>query len=195
MRGYAVRWERLFDDLEAQLDAASAAELAGEVSERTRHERGQVTLADRLVAWVGQPVRLQVLGGTTIAGRLEQAAQEWVVVQHGPSVVLVPAAALLDVVGLGGSASMADRQSVPRRLGLRAALRAVARDRSPVHVELVDGGAVTGTVDAVGADHLDLAEHPPEEPRRPAAVLRVHTISLTAIASVRPTAGSSTLAG
>jgi hypothetical protein len=190
-----LRWERLFDDLEAQLEAASAAELAGEVSERTRYERGQVTLADRLVAWVGQPVRLQLLGGATIAGRLEQAAQEWVVVQHGPSVVLVPLSALADVVGLGVAASMIDRQSVPRRLGLTAALRAVARDRSPVHVELIDGRAVAGTVDAVGADHLDLAEHPPDEPRRPGAVLRVHTLPLKAIAAVRPTAGTSTLVG
>jgi small nuclear ribonucleoprotein (snRNP)-like protein len=189
-----VRWERLFDDLEAQLDAASAAELAGEVSERTRYERGQLTLADRLLAWVGQPVRLQLLGGTTVAGRLEQAAQEWVVVEHGPSVMLVPLAALVDIVGLGAAASTGDRQSVPRRMGLTAALRAVARDRSPVHVELIDGRAVAGTVDAVGADHLDLAEHPPDEPRRPAAVRRVHTVPLTAIAAVRPTAGSSTLA-
>ena len=189
-----MRWERLFDDLEAQLEAASAAELAGEVSERTRYESGQLTLADRLVAWVGQPVRLQILGGMTVAGRLEQAAQEWIAVGHGPAVMLVPLTALVDIVGLGAPASTADRQSVPRRLGLTAALRAVARDRSPVYIELTDGRAVTGTVDVVGADHLDLAEHPSDEPRRPAAVRRVHTLPLPAIAAVRPAAGSSTLA-
>lgn len=189
-----MRWERLFDDLEAQLEAASAAELAGEVSERTRYERGQLTLADRLVAWVGQPVRLHVLGGAAVAGRLEQAAEQWIVVQHGPSVVLVPIAAVVDIVGLGAAASTGDRGSVPRRLGLTAALRAVARDRSPVHVELVDGRALAGTVDAVGADHLDLAEHPPDEPRRPTAVLGVRTVPIAALAAVRPAAGTTTLA-
>ena len=188
-----MRWERLFDDLEAQLEAASAAELAGEVAERTRHERALLTLSDRLVAWVGQSVRLHLLGGTTVAGLLEQAAQEWVVVQYGPAPMLVPVAAVVAVTGLGGSAATADRSSVRRRLGLTAALRAVARDRSPVQIELVDGRAVTGTVDAVGADHMDLAEHSPDEFRRPAAVRRVQTLPLHAIAAVRPMAGSSTL--
>ena len=94
-----MRWERLFDDLEAQLDALSAAELAGEVAERTRYERAQLTLADRLVAWVGEPVTLDLLGGASVTGRLSQAAEEWVVVLHGPRPALVPTSAIVAING------------------------------------------------------------------------------------------------
>jgi hypothetical protein len=189
-----VRWERLFDDLEAQLEAASAAELSAEVAERTRHELSRLTLADRLVAWVGQPVVLDLLGGGSVAGDLERAAEEWVVVRRGPVPALVPLTAVVGVGGLGVPAAPAgDQIGVLRRLRLASALRAVARDRSQVHVTLVDGRAVTGTVDAVGADHLDLAEHPADEPRRPAAVRRVRTFPFAALGVLRPAPGSSTL--
>ena len=190
-----MRWERLFEDLEAQLDAAVEAELAGEVAERTRHERAHVTLADRLVAWVGEMVTLDLLGGAVVAGRLEQAAQQWVVVMHGPLPALVPMTAVVTVGGLGRAASAGDRTAVLRRLSFPAALRAVARDRSPVRIELVDGRVLTGTVDAVGSDHLDLAEHPLDELRRPSAVRQVRAVALAAVAVVHPVPGSSTLAG
>ena len=189
-----MRWERLFDDLEAQLDAVAAAELAGEVAERTRYERAQLTLADRLVAWVGEPVTLDLLGGASVTGRLSQAAEQWVVVLHGPRPALVPTSAIVAVGGLGAPTSAADRNAVLRRLGFPAALRAVARDRSPVRIELADGRALSGTVDAVGADHLDLAEHAPDELRRPTSVRGVRAVALAAVTVVRPAAGSSSLA-
>jgi hypothetical protein len=188
-----VRWERLFDDLEAQMEAAAAAELAAEVQERTRFEQAQVSLADRLFAWQGESVRLDLMGGFVLAGRLERAAQQWVVLQHGRGPALVPLAAVVTVTGLGGLAATGDRNSVLRRLALTAVLRAVARDRGPVHIDLIDGRTVAGTVDAAGADHVDLAEHPPDEPRRTCSVLRVVTIATSAIAAVRATSASSAL--
>jgi hypothetical protein len=60
-----------------------------------------------------------------------------------------------------------------RRFHLALALRELARQREPVRVELVDGNAVTGTIEAVGSDCLELAEHEVGEARREAAV-RVH---------------------
>src|SRR3954470_5524045 len=95
--GGHVRWERLFDDLEGQLEAASAAELAGEVAERTRIELARLTIADRLMARLGEPVALDLLGGESVAGRLERAAEQWVVLRHGPLPALVPLGAVVAV--------------------------------------------------------------------------------------------------
>ncbi len=188
----AVRWDRLFDDLEAQLDAADAADLAGEVQERTRIERGHVVLADRLDAWRGQALTVHLAGGCRLDGPLLDAAAEWLVL-GGVAPTLVVLDAITGLSGLGSAAAGTGRDSVRRRYSLVAVLRAVARDRSPVRAGLVDGTVLTGTVDAVAADHLDLAEHAGDEPRRPAAVRGVRAVPLRALATVQPAAGTTML--
>jgi len=185
-----VRWDELFDDLEAQFAAQNAAELAGEVADRTRRERALVELADRLVARLGHPLVVHLTGGSTHRGVLTDVAQQWLVLQ-GP--VLVPVGAITGVTGLSTGAVTTGREGVRRRISLGSALRAVARDRSPVQVGLVDGALPAGTLDAVGADHVDLAEHHPDEPRRAGVVRSVRTIPFAAVAWVRPAPGSSTL--
>jgi hypothetical protein len=62
----------------------------------------------------------------------------------------------------------------------------VARDRSTVTVVSRDGSACVGTIDRVGADFLDLAEHGPGEPRRAADVLAMRAVTLGGLALVRP---------
>jgi hypothetical protein len=44
---------------------------------------------------------------------------------------------------------------------LSLALRELARRREPVRIELVGGGRVDGTIEAVGSDYLEIAEHDP----------------------------------
>ena len=45
--------------------------------------------------------------------------------------------------------------------------------------------AMHEAIDAVGADHLDLAEHAPDEPRRPRHVLQTHVVPIGAVGSIR----------
>ena len=64
------------------------------------------------------------------------------------------------------------------------ALRALSRDRATVQVSVQGGGPLLGTIDAVGADHLDLAEHLDGLPRRRENVRAVATVPFAALVAV-----------
>lgn len=181
-----MRWDALFGDLEAQLEAADAAELSGEVADRTRREVSTLGLLDRARAAVGRPVRVELSGVGDVAGELLNVGSQWLLVRDPAGRdVLLPWSAVVAVVGFGADAAAPDSQGqVFRRLGLSAALRAIARDRAAVSVALVDGRVLTGTIDRVGRDFVEVSEHPLGEARRPAAVRRVHAVAYRGLASV-----------
>jgi len=190
-----VRWDALFADLEGQLDAA----LGDDVAELVRAEVARTELGDRLRAHVGAPLALALLDGQWVRGVVLQAAPQWVLLAEGEAVggpaapgpvatgsggqVLVPLAALERVTGLTRSVAAPTGQ-VARRLGLGAALRGLSRDRAAVVLEL-RGARVSGTIDRVAADHLDLAVHPVGEQRRPEAVTEVVAVPFAAVLAVR----------
>jgi hypothetical protein len=193
-----MRWDDLFADLEAQAEAAAAAELAGEVADRTRREHGLLRLVDRLRAASGADaaagqveggatVTVTVLGAGTVHGRLLDVGVDWLLLHEtGHRELLLNVAAVLGVIGVGArSEAPASEDQVTRKLDLRWALRGLARSRAGVQVVLVDGTTLSGTLDRVGADHVDLAEHPPGEVRRAPAVRQVRLIPLTALTAVR----------
>jgi hypothetical protein len=182
-----VRWEALFDDLEAQADQLAAAELQAEVADRTRYEHGLIRLIDRLQETAGHPIAVTVAGAGAVHGRLVDAGTDWLLLEEvGSREVLVPLAAVLGVAGAGArSAVPGSEGEVGRRLDLRWALRGLARDRAGVAAALRDGSTVSGTLDRVGADHVDIAEHPPGEPRRAGAVRQVRLVPLGALARLR----------
>lgn len=182
-----MRWDELFRDLEGQLEAVEGADLGGEVSDRTRREVAQLRLVDRLRPAIGHPVCVHVHGGDPVAGRLCGVGAQWLLVDEAAGrQALVPLTAVLGVTGLGALSAVPGAEGrVAARLGLGHALRGIARDRLPVSVRLADGSQVAGTVDRVGEDFLELAEHPPGEPRRRGAVSGMRTIPLAALAVLR----------
>jgi hypothetical protein len=184
-----MRWDRLFDDLEAQLGLENSRELAAEVADRTRRERALLNVHTRLLAQLEPagvdvaPVGL-VLPRREVTGRLVDVGPDWALVEPpARHPVIVALAAVRAVTGLRPGARTPS--VVAKRFGLGAALRAVARDRAVIELMDVDGRAVTGTIDVVGADHLELAEHPPDEVRRAANVTGVLLDPFWSLGSVR----------
>ena len=152
-----MRWEALFADLEAQLAAGRLADVRADVAELARAERASVTLAARARASIGRPLRVLVRGSDAVAGELVDAAPEWLLLATpAAGRALVPTATVAGIVGLVAHAAP-EAGAVESRLGLAHALRALARDRAVVRVDL-GGTELTGRVDRVGADHLDLSD-------------------------------------
>jgi hypothetical protein len=181
-----MRWDRLFDDLQAQLDADGQRELDLEVSDRTRRERAQVGLHERFIAHRGLSVELQLAADVLVSGTVADAGSDWLLVQdRGERGSLVPFAAIVSVKGLGVRATVGPGVATAKRFGLGYALRGLSRNRSVVTLTDIGGGVTTGTVDAVGADALDLSEHPPDLARRSENIISRRVIPFTAIVVVR----------
>ncbi|MGH8889135.1 MAG: hypothetical protein ACRDV3_05155 [Acidothermaceae bacterium] len=182
-----MRWHDLFDDLEAQYGAARDAELASEISDRTRRELALVRLIDRLRPAIGQPVSVRLLGAAVIEGELTAVGPDWLLLTEiAGREALVATHAVLSIGGLAAQSANPDSEGkVSARLTLAFALRAIVRDRSAVMLSYLDGSTTTGTLDRVGADFVEIAEHAPGEERRRQAVRGVRTVPLGSLALVR----------
>ncbi len=182
-----MRWQQLFADLQAQFEAEETAAEQAESASRARAEIGALGITDRLRGALGFPLVLACGGAGAVAGTLVEVGADWLLVEDdGARQSLVATAAVRAVSGLGPRTGAPEAAgSVRGRLDLRRALRGLARDRSAVQIVLDDGGVLTGTLDRVGADYVDLAEHPADLPRRSEAVRGVRAIVIGAIAVVR----------
>jgi hypothetical protein len=184
-----MRWQQLFADLSAQFEQAGSAEQRAELASRARAETAAVRLADRLRGALGAEVALDCRGAGWVTGRLADAGADWLLLEDGRGGELLVALAAVRVAGgLGRWTGVAEEGPVRARLDLRRALRALARDRSPVQVVLDDGAVLGGTVDRVGADFVELARHEADEPRRASAVRSVQAVAMAAVAVVRAAA-------
>ena len=186
----SMRWDRLFDDIEAQLAMQEQTELTAEAAEHARDAQARVALAQRLVAAGTTSLTLSIQGSGTVEGVLSDVGYDWCVLRTdvtGPQRrqdVLVRLPAVLAVTGLPIRADQREGAG-QRRFSLGSALRALSRDRAVLRLTDVQGGHLTGTIDRVGMDHLDLAGHADDVPRRAGAVRAWHTVPLWALGTVR----------
>ena len=97
-----MRWERLFEDLEAQLEAAEDEELAAEVADRSRREAARLRLVDRLRGNVGA-MAVMGLQGLRVRATIGRVGPDWVLLDDAGADFLVPLAAVVLVEGLGPS--------------------------------------------------------------------------------------------
>lgn len=182
-----MRLDALFEDLESQFDALQDDDLLGEVADRIRAEVAKFTVLDRLRGAVGTVVRVELTNAEPVQGELSRVGKDCLLMEAGPyEEWLIPVAALTAVHGLGPWAEAAEG-AVAAKLGLAHLLRGIARDRSPVTLFClgVGGHPVTGTIDRVGSDFLEIAEHPLDAPRRRTEVYNTRLVPTQAITAVR----------
>ena len=182
-----MRWDSLFDDLEAQFSAERALEKESEITDRARVELAGIDLSDRLRGAAAAEIKIVLVDGNVIRGMLSHAGSEWLVLTEGVRQWLVPYASVLSYQGLGRVA-LKPSSRMQHSLGIASALRALSRDRSELVVHLMvrtgDGYKLHGVIDRVGRDHFDLAVVPQGEVRRPGNIAAVLTIPFSSLAAL-----------
>lgn len=168
------------------MEAAEQAERAAEAADLRRLEVSRTTLAQRLAGAVGANVTLSVEGAGQLPGVLTQVGAGWALMKATAGVeTLVALSAVVSIANLP-AATGPEADDLEDGLGLGFVLRRLARDRLTVTLVARTGETCTGTIDRVGSDFLDVAEHAADRPRRPGEVLRVRSLPFGALAVVRP---------
>jgi hypothetical protein len=176
---------RVFEELEAEFEAGLRREADQETAAALRAGIGETVLWEQLARRTGTQAVAHA-GGRRFRGVVVASYPEFLVlhdgdgsehlIRYGPATsVALPAEPTTLQPAPAGAA---------RRYRLSLALRELARRREPVRVELADGGRVDGTIEAVGSDYLEIAEHDPGEARRRRAVKARRFLGLAAIAAV-----------
>src|ERR1700712_1693610 len=101
-----MRWELLFEDLEAQLDEGGRADREAELRDRSRAEQGRIRTVDRLRAATGRDLDVHLRDGGRVRGRLLRCGQDWLLLEpEAGREVLIPMAALMMLGGLPHAAA------------------------------------------------------------------------------------------
>ena len=196
-----MRWDNLFDDLESQLEQELGAEDIDLLAEEERLRLGRLGLRDRLRALMSAssaigPLRLVLADGSRISLAIGAVGRDWIAGQlsgDGQRAVscVIPIAAisgclptLEQTVASVNAGAEPGVGSLAGRLGLPFVLRDLCRRRASLHVR-TRRDLLHGTIDRVGRDHVDLAEHEPGVARRERAVRAIRLLPLAELVLVR----------
>lgn len=188
-----MHWDRLFEDLEGQLASEWEAERAAldAESERLRISRIELGTRLRFLSAGRHPLLLDLIDGERSRVVVRDVGADWLAAEHRErrALTIVPLTAILGVSVDHGAMLESLEASPPvatlrGRMTLGFVLRDLARRRTPVTITTARGDAVHGTIDRAGADHLDLALHERDEPRRADAVHGFRIIPIAAISSL-----------
>ncbi|TPX05168.1 hypothetical protein FJ656_07965, partial [Schumannella luteola] len=166
-----MRWDELFADIESRLEHELDVERQELAAEEERLRLGRLGLRERVLTMArgGEPLGLVLSDGETLVVRIRSAGRDWVagepVTGSDRHAVVVPLAAIAAVLPTGDQLDRGLRApeadplpDLAARLGLAFVLRDLCRRRAGVELR-TRVGQVHGTIDRVGRDHLDLAEH------------------------------------
>ena len=141
------------DELEARFDEVRSRELEELIDELTDAERASVTLSARLAGADGL-INLALRGGSVLVGQVLDSTRSWVLVREASGDSLVMLSALVGAWPLGRS--VARESSVRGGVGVGHVLRELCARGVDVAIDS-DCGDHRGIIDAVYADHVDVA--------------------------------------
>jgi hypothetical protein len=179
-----MRWQELFDDLGAQLDHEAAVVRSAEADDDLRVARSRLTLT-AWMATAGTELTVSMRDGTTVVGCVASYGEDWVVVRDGRGDVVVLVGSVTSASRAGSAPAALVAPSARSSLSLRTVLRGHVRRRAAVSVGTLTG-VVRGTPDAVGAEHLEVAVHDLDVPRRADGVRAIAVLPFAAICWLRP---------
>ena len=193
-----MRWDNLFDDLESQLEQELGAEDIDLLAEEERLRLGRLSLRDRLrtMSATGESIRLTLTDGSRVAITVGAFGRDWLAGELSDS-GLRSASCVIPMSAIAGclpthvqtAASVEGSPesgvaSLASRLGLSFVLRDLCRRRAAVDIRTARE-LLHGTIDRVGRDHFDLAEHEPGVARRERSVRAIRLVPLDGILHVR----------
>jgi hypothetical protein len=202
-----MRWDKLFDDLESQLEHELSAEELDLEAEEERLRLGRLGLRDRLIGLHEAQGRASAYRlAVTLCSGIRLVVHPVTFGRDWFSADLVPddgggararVQCILPLSSIAGvtltreqvAASLAaapadDHPALSGRLGISFVLRDLCRRRRALDVVL-GSDELHGTLDRVGRDHLDLAVHERGAARRDAAVREYRMVPLAALQYVR----------
>ncbi len=148
--------DALLSDLERQAEGLHLADREIEVAELATAQYAEVTLAARLHAAVGAPLRVRLAGDESVLeGTVEDAGLGWFALARAATTWIVATGGVVELIGLVDAAVPDTARPAVSRLSIRAALRAHAGE-SPVVLRLTTGAVREGRLVRVGADFVEL---------------------------------------
>lgn len=191
----AVPWDELFDDLDVRFAAGRDDERRWARAEEERLRVARLSLAERLASIDSTRSVVVSTAAGDACGTVQATGPDWVLLAGpGREDHLLPFGAITGVT-LTPSAVAESLLTVPQeesaaRMTLGFVLRTLARSRTTVVVMRRGAADLAGTLDRAGSDHLDIAVHERDVPRRDDQVRAIVLVPLTAVAAVRIPAGT-----
>ncbi len=196
-----MRWDNLFDDLESQLEYELGSEDVDVRAEEERLRLGRLSMRDRLTRLHASARATDYSIRVDVAGTLMRVSptsfgKDWMaarLIDETPrhTHIVLPLRAIAGIV-LDRPHSTASLAATPAegesalsaRLGLTFVLRDLCRRRSELDLVL-PSGSVHGTIDRVGRDHCEIAEHEAGTPRRESSVAHYRIVPIDHLLMVR----------
>jgi hypothetical protein len=174
-----MSWEAsmfaLFEDLEQQAAGLQLVERDLEVADLTMAEYSRITLAERLHASLDHDLRVRLVGGRQISGRLARVGADWLLLVDGTAEWIVRTGGVVSIAGLSPRSDNEETWSVIDRLSLQALLRRLSADSAACAVHLVDDQQLQGSIGRVGKDFVEV--HAGEGAGRRLQVVQVETVT------------------